>query len=439
MTEVTLFDTVIQPMTETEARSCVGRIKTHLSDAKQEILSLYERDGWQALGYSTWIECVQVEFKDYSAPHIYRLRDAAQVERNLTDSPFGENAISEGQLRPIAQANLQPEQQRDVWQIATESAPNGKVTADHVATIVKEYQVYNPLVPPDAPQPIAKVRQFTAPEFVTVAAWELLPAGDKAAILATVGKSTFNETNDNIEWAGWSWNPVTGCLHDCPYCYARDIANRFFTHMPDGDRFAPAFYPERLTAPKNTRQPNLDAISDPVEHMAKRNVFVCSMADLFGKWVPTEWIEAVLEQAWDNPQWNFLFLTKFPIRMAEFEYPPNSWIGTTVDHQWAVDRAEKAFKKIRAGGYQGVAWLSCEPMLEQLTFSSLEMFDWVIMGGCSKSTQTPEERPEYIWHHSLFAQAKELSLPVYMKTNLGVERRVREYPEKILQPSTRGH
>jgi hypothetical protein len=24
-------------------------------------------------------------------------------------------------------------------------------------------------------------------------------------------KQTFNATNDNIEWAKWSWNPVTGC------------------------------------------------------------------------------------------------------------------------------------------------------------------------------------------------------------------------------------
>ena len=436
MNEVTLFDTAIQPMTETEARSCVGRIKTHLNDARQEILALYERDGWQVLGYSTWIECVQVEFRDYSATHIYRLRDAAQIERNITDSPAGENAISEWQLRPIAQANLQPQQQREVWRIAAESAPNGKVTADHVAATVKEYQAYNPLIPPDTPTPITKVRQFTAPEFVTVAAWERLPNGDKYAITATKGTGSFNETNDNIEWAGWSWNPVTGCLHDCPYCYARDIANRFFTHMPDGDRFAPAFYPERSAAPKNTRQPDLDAITDPVLRMAKRNVFVCSMADLFGKWVPTEWIDAVLKQAWDNPQWNFLFLTKFPIRMAEFEFPPNSWIGTTVDRQYAVDRAEKAFRKIRAGGYEGVAWLSCEPMLEQLTFTSLDMFDWIVMGGASKSVQTPEFRPPFSWINGLYNQAKALDLPVYMKTNFGIEQRVREYPEKILQPQT---
>jgi hypothetical protein len=25
-------------------------------------------------------------------------------------------------------------------------------------------------------------------------------------------KAVFNETNENIEWARWTWNPVTGCL-----------------------------------------------------------------------------------------------------------------------------------------------------------------------------------------------------------------------------------
>ena len=30
-----------------------------------------------------------------------------------------------------------------------------------------------------------------------------------------------------IEWATHTWNPVTGCNHGCPYCYARSIARRF--------------------------------------------------------------------------------------------------------------------------------------------------------------------------------------------------------------------
>lgn len=278
--------------------------------------------------------------------------------------------------------------------------------------------------------------------FITLAEWNNSDASYQSELLNTRNdKAKFNETNDNVEWARWTWNPITGCLHNCAYCYARDIATRFYEYLEKSERFAPVFYPERLLAPKNTKLPQMDMFTDPVEQLGKQNVFVCSMADLFGKWVPTEWIEAVLQQAWDNPQWNFLFLTKFPIRMAEFEYPPNTWIGTTVDTQYAVERAEKAFRKVRASGYKGVAWLSCEPMMEKLTFTSLEMFDWVVVGGASKSTQTPEFRPPFTWIVHLWNQAKALDLPVYMKTNLwlddahkGIEvpNRVREYPEKVL-------
>lgn len=30
-----------------------------------------------------------------------------------------------------------------------------------------------------------------------------------------------------IEWCDSTWNPVSGCYHPCPYCYARSTANRF--------------------------------------------------------------------------------------------------------------------------------------------------------------------------------------------------------------------
>ena len=48
--------------------------------------------------------------------------------------------------------------------------------------------------------------------------------------------SRFNETGDSIEWAKWTWNPVTGCHHGCKYCYARDLANRprFRKYFPKG-------------------------------------------------------------------------------------------------------------------------------------------------------------------------------------------------------------
>lgn len=36
-----------------------------------------------------------------------------------------------------------------------------------------------------------------------------------------------------IDWCDSTWNPVTGCLHGCEYCYARRIAERFGGHPSD--------------------------------------------------------------------------------------------------------------------------------------------------------------------------------------------------------------
>jgi protein gp37 len=143
--------------------------------------------------------------------------------------------------------------------------------------------------------------------------------------------------------------------------------------------------------------------------------------------VPEQWIEAVLESIERNQQWTFLLLTKFPVRMAEFDYPPNVWLGTSVDRQHTVHRAQQGFTKIKASGFEGVCWLSCEPMMERLTFDSLDMFDWVVVGGASKSTQTPEYRPPFGDIVHLYQQARAASCQVYMKTNL-LGDRLREYP-----------
>ena len=37
-----------------------------------------------------------------------------------------------------------------------------------------------------------------------------------------------------VTWADMTWNPVTGCLHGCEYCYARRIANRYKPKSPLG-------------------------------------------------------------------------------------------------------------------------------------------------------------------------------------------------------------
>ena len=57
-------------------------------------------------------------------------------------------------------------------------------------------------------------------------------------------------SKSTIEWTDMTWNPVTGCLHNCRYCYAREIAEtnpNLKEFYPAG--FPPLFHHERLDAP----------------------------------------------------------------------------------------------------------------------------------------------------------------------------------------------
>jgi hypothetical protein len=129
---------VLTPMTEIEARELVEEIKIGISTVGQKLLELYEREGWRALGYSTWRDCVMTEF-DFQQSHVYRLLDFARVERNL--SPIGGNyPLPTNERQGRALGKLEPDVQREAWQKAVDTAPNGKVTARHVETVVKEFQ-----------------------------------------------------------------------------------------------------------------------------------------------------------------------------------------------------------------------------------------------------------------------------------------------------------
>lgn len=266
---------------------------------------------------------------------------------------------------------------------------------------------------------------------VSLEEWKTLANDEREALLRLSSDDeapgTFNaQDNDQIEWAQWSWNPVTGCLHNCPYCYARDIAlsTRMKKVYPNG--FEPTFRPSAVLAPRMMKVPK-EADTDT----RYRNVFTCSMADLFGRWVPKEWIESVLREIRAAPQWNFLCLTKFPKRMAEFDIPDNAWMGTTVDLQVRVPAAEAAFGKIKAG----VRWLSIEPMLEPLKFKNLDRFDWVVIGGSSRSSKTPEWCPPFEWIEDLLWQARNAGCKVYFKTNIGITKRLKELPFSAPIPS----
>lgn len=334
----------------------------------------------------------------------YRLIDAARfVDRAL--SPIGDDVphpIRESHIRPLFKLDAD-EDRLTVWQDALGNKRPRDVKATDVQNAVDRFL-------------ISKKK-----DYFTIDEWNGLPLDAQLSLLEMAGNEGLNrQTNADIEWANWSWNPITGCLHDCPYCYARDIA---FNIYPGEVAFRPTLWPKRLNAPIDRAPPG---------EGADKNIFVCSMADLFGRWVPAEWIEAVMQTVENSPQWNFLFLTKFPKRMSEFQIPVNAWLGTTVDLQARVANAEKAFAAVKAP----VRWLSLEPMLEPLKFSCLDMFDWVVIGGASESRaiggtpSTPSWSVPIDWITNVHRQAREAGCAVYYKTNSGLTgtTRLREYP-----------
>lgn len=261
--------------------------------------------------------------------------------------------------------------------------------------------------------------------------------GDEVAYSLPKSKPTFNETQgDGISWARWSWNPVTGCLHGCVYCYAREIATneRYANAFPVG--FTPLFHHERLSAPANTVLPTEHRAEaqpcDPDNGCPYERVFVCSMADLYGRWVPQDWIDAVHESMLASPQWQYILLTKFPSRYIGLALPPGAWVGTSVDEQKRVRIAEEAFRKV-----DGVAvkWLSLEPLREPLEFNDLSMFDWVVIGAQTQTQQPdglePAFAPPAEWVVRITAQAMEAGCKVHWKPNLRVEpgmRWLNQYP-----------
>lgn len=226
-------------------------------------------------------------------------------------------------------------------------------------------------------------------------------------------KPTFNQTNESVGWALWTWNPVTGCNHGCKYCYAREIAlnPRFEATYPAG--FTPLFHHERLAAPSNTVVPAAVA-SNP----SLGRVFVCSMADLFGAWVPQDWIDQVMAATVAAPDWEYLFLTKFPQRLHRLPLPPKAWIGASID---VASRANHTLDALRKVEGVKVKWLSLEPLLEPLDLD-LTGIDWVVIGAQSATNQpdgrVPEFAPDFEWVMAIVAEARRCGTKVWMKENL---------------------
>ena len=120
-----------------------------------------------------------------------------------------------------------------------------------------------------------------------------------------------------IDWCDMSWNPVTGCYHDCKYCYAHNIANRFNGGLDTDKKLIELKYPvkdreDRLQPYPYGFKPTLHEyrLGEPEKKTKGKTIFVCSMSDLFGTWVPDEWIVKIFDVVEKCQQHKFIFLTK---------------------------------------------------------------------------------------------------------------------------------
>ena len=410
--------TELQQSTPDVARHLTDRIKIAVEGTWQLIQEAYLTRAWSALGYASWDEYCTREFgtsrlrlpREERQEVVASLRDSGLSARSIAAATGLDRGTVRNDLRQVGE-NHPP---------ATPSVigSDGKPYRSSRPTPIPPTRQppapepglwYGGPEPTDEPEPPRPAPHKPAPVMLTLRTHK----GEEIAYPKPQAKPTFNQSDgEGISWAAWSWNPVTGCLHGCDYCYARAIAARFTDAYPAG--FTPLFHHERLDAPANTVIPAAHR-DDP----AFQRVFVCSMADLYGRWVPDEWIQQVHASMLASPAWEYLLLTKFPARYVGLDLPKSSWIGTSVDEQKRVRIAEDAFRQI--DGVK-VKWLSLEPLKEPLEFTDLSMFDWVVIGAQTQTMQpdgpVPAFAPPFEWVARIVAQAREAGCKVHLKPNL---------------------
>jgi protein gp37 len=138
-------------------------------------------------------------------------------------------------------------------------------------------------------------------------------------------------------------------------------------------------------------------LEEPLKWRKPRLVFINSMADLFHPKIPLDYIRKIFDVIWAADQHVFQVLTKRAERMAELapelDWPPNLWMGVTVESQRRTDRID-LLREIPAP----VRWLSMEPLLTAVPELDLTGIDWVVVGGESGPGARPMQRE---WVHEI--------------------------------------
>ena len=127
MTERIIATKSQTPMTEFEARETVRRIRAGIEGIGELLIELDDHEGWRALGYPSWRECVQNELGCGKTYEYDRMR-AARI--NLELSAIAETLpANEAQARELARIP-DPETRAQVWTAVVEEHGERVTAAD---------------------------------------------------------------------------------------------------------------------------------------------------------------------------------------------------------------------------------------------------------------------------------------------------------------------
>lgn len=207
-------------------------------------------------------------------------------------------------------------------------------------------------------------------------------------------------------------NLVIGCTIGCSYCYARNNVWRF--HMID-DFEKPEYFPGKLRL---------------MEKKRPQNFLLTGMSD-FALWEP-EWREEIFSKMSQNPQHQYLFLTKRPEMLQFSTALDNAWFGVTVTASKEKERIQALREHIHGGHYH----VTFEPMFDNIGDVDLSGVEWVVIGTeTGRRKNKSVSRPEWVWN--LKDQAQALEIPVFMKEDLlpvmGEAQMIQELPPAFIR------
>jgi protein gp37 len=221
-------------------------------------------------------------------------------------------------------------------------------------------------------------------------------------------------STSKIEWTDATWNPVRGCTKvspGCAHCYAETFAERFrgVPGHPYEQGFDLRLVPEKLP--------------EPITWSKQRMIFVNSMSDLFHEGVSDEYIVLVAE-VMAAADWHiYQVLTKRSERLRDLLKTklafaaklPHIWWGVSVENQrHGVPRISHLREAAPA-----IAFLSIEPLLQDLGEFDLSGIHWVIVGGESGAGARPMEKS---WVLSIQRQCRNANIPFFFKQWGGVRK-----------------